>query len=103
MNVERWFQLDNSRDRENQVKYNIAVTVEGWLNGARDAGYEPMTPEEMERYTYEVMQEWYTRNGCSNSGKEATAHLHFYGKEKTIALIKQFINEYEDLQPYIKR
>lgn len=101
MNVEKWFGLE-SGNREDQVKYNIAVTVEGWLNGARDSGYEPVTKEEMKDYTYQVMQEWFTTSGYSTNQKGKVNSLHFYGKEKTIELIKQFINEYEDLQPYLK-
>jgi len=100
--VEKWFQLDSSRNREDEVKYNIAVTVEGWLNGARDAGYEPMTRAEMEAYTYQVMQEWYNGSGYSTSNKGSVNSLHFYGKENTINLIKEFIKNYEDLQPYLK-
>ena len=103
-NVESWFKLEGGRSgsRENQVKYNIAVTVEGWLNGARDEGYEPTTKTEMETYTYECMQKWYNGNGFSTKHKGAISSLHFHGKENTLALIRQFINEYEDLQPYIK-
>jgi hypothetical protein len=89
-----WFDLDEERENslESIVKYNIAMTVEGWLNGARDDNYEPKTVDEMINYTYAVLQDEMSRR-----------HLHFHGKKTTMDLIRKFVTEYKDLQLYIKR
>jgi hypothetical protein len=100
-NVGMWFNYSDARTLENRVKFNVAVAVEGWLNGARDSGYEPVTKERLARYTYEVMQESFAGDGYITSDRGQSNSLHFYSKAKTMALIEMFINQDEDLQPYL--
>jgi len=106
MTVENWFMLHDSRKLEEQVKYNIALALEGWLNGAYDEqqGYEPMTVEQTIKYIYDTLQMYFQAgDGVTYIGKDASKHLHFYGKENTMKLIRQFVDEYENAQPYILR
>ena len=100
--VKNWGTAYEAKTLEDKVKFNIAQQCEGYLNGCRDCGYEPMTKQEWTEYIYKGMQdEFETEDGCY-IGKQAGRQLHFYGKQKTIALIEEYLTKYEDVQEYIK-
>ena len=99
MNVERWFELEESRKLEDQVKYFIASTVEGYLNGCYDAGYEAMTKREWIDYVWKTIE--YEKDITVNGVERK--HLWFYGKSKTEELTTLFIENYKYVKPYIKK
>lgn len=98
VNVEKWFEYEESNKLENQVKYYIAITVEGYLNGCYDDNYESMTKEDWKDYIWNCIE--YDK-GVYINGNESS-HLYFYGKEKTMKLIETYLNNYPDVQNYIK-
>lgn len=96
INVEKWFEYEESSKLEMQVKYYIASTVESYLNGCYDAGYEAMTIEGWTEYVWNCLQ--YDKDAMVN-GKEFK-HLNFLGKENIVKLTKSFITNYEDAKAY---
>jgi hypothetical protein len=98
VNVEKWFEYDESTKLENQVKYFIASTVEGYLNGCYDCDYEPMTRQEWIDYVWQTIE--YEKDIIVNGVERK--HLYYYGKENTVKLINKYLDNYECVQPYIK-
>lgn len=98
VNVEKWFEYDESTRLEHQVKYFIASTVEGYLNGCYDCDYEPMTRQEWIDYVWNTID--YEKDIIVNGVERK--HLYYYGKENTVKLINTYLDNYEDVQPYIK-
>lgn len=96
-NVERWFMLRESSKLEEQVKGFIADTVEGYLNGVYDCGYEPMTREDWKEYVWKTIQ--YEKDTITNDVE--VNHFKFYGKEKFMKLVDYYLDNYEDVKPYI--
>lgn len=101
--VKNWCVAYDAESLEDKVKFNIASQCEGYLNGCRDCGYEPLTKEEWKNYIYNGMQdEFETSDGCY-VGKQAGRQLHFYGKKNTMKLIEEYLEKYEDIQDYITK
>ena len=95
VNVNEWFEYEGSSNLEKQVKYYIASTVEGYLNGCYDDNYEPMTREDWIKYVWDSIEYEIQTNGIEPS------HLYFYGKKKIEKLINVYLDNYEDVQEYI--
>ena len=95
-----WFKLENSKKLEEQTKYFIASTVEGYLNGCYDCpeDYKPMTIQEWIDYVWSNLE--YEKNIRVNGNERK--HLNFIGKEKFIDLVKFYLNNYADVKQYIK-
>lgn len=100
INVEKWFEYDESTRLENQVKYFIACSVEDYLNGCHDCNYEPMTKDEWIEYVWKDLVA-FAESGMMVNDLEGK-HLYYYGKEKTLKLISTFIENYDDVNPYTK-
>lgn len=96
-NVNKWYQLREGKDLEGQIKGFIADTVEGYLNGCYDCGYEPMTRDEWKKYVWDTIE--YEKDIVVN-GVERN-HFKFYGKEKFMNLVDLYLDNYEDVKPYI--
>ena len=98
-----WHNMNSSGGcLENQVKYNIVQACESYLNGCYDCGYESMTKQEWADYIYKSIQECFETNTGCFMGKDAAQHLHFYGKANTYKLINYYLDNYDDVKPYIK-
>lgn len=82
-----------------EVRSYIADTVEGYLNGCRDCGYEPMTEQEWIEYVEESLR---LDQDMIVNGAEFK-HLKFFGKEKFRAEVKKYLSEYPDVQEWIIR
>lgn len=96
-NVNEWFRLRESNKLEEQAKGFIADTVEGYLNGCYDCGYEPMTRESWEQYVWQTIE--YEKQMYIND--QETNHLKFLGKKKFMELVNFYLDNYEDVKPYI--
>ena len=99
INVNEWFMLDESNRLEDQVKGFIACTVEGYLNGVQ-FGYEPMTRQEWKDYIIENLRREMAY-GIIVNGVERK-HMKFIGNKKRDNLIDTFLDNYDDVQDYIK-
>ncbi len=98
VNVIKWFDYEDSRKLEEQVKFYIAGTIEGYLNGCYDDNYEPMTREEWFDYVWKCIE---LDKDVIVNGNESK-HLTFYGKDKTRKLVETYLDNYADVQEYIK-
>ncbi len=96
-----WFNLENSKELENQVKYNIACACEGYLNGCHDCGYEKMTKDEWREYILFIMNDTFETGSGTDLGMSAAKHLRFYGKANTVKLINYYLDNYDDVQEFI--
>ena len=95
-----WFEYEDSNKLEEQVKYFIASEIEAGLNVYYDEpNTEPMTKDEWKEYVWNTIE---LLKGMSMNGNEYT-HLKFYGKNKIMNLIDTYLDNYEDVQKYIKR
>lgn len=103
--VRDWFGLGESRKLEHQVKYNIASSCEMYVNCHYDngAGATMLTRSQLIDYIYGYLQRDFTFNGTTTMNLNGQTHLNFYGKENTMKLIEQFIDNYEDVQEFIRR
>lgn len=97
INVNEWFNYEEAKSLEKQVKYYIATTIEGYLNGCYDDNYQPMTREEWVEYVWTCIE--YDK-GVLINGRESS-HLYFFGKEKTEKLVNVYLDNYADVQEYI--
>lgn len=100
-----WFEHEESRILSEAIKYNIAVMCEQRLNGYYDECFEELdTAEGWEDYIFESMKyEWNFGNGTSLTFDKEHPHLKQFGHDRVKVLIKQYVSEYQDLQPYIKK
>lgn len=98
INVSKWFGYEESKKIDEQVKFYIASTIEGYLNGCYDDDYEPMTREEWFAYVWESIE---LDRGTIVNGNESS-HLYFYGKDKIKRLVDTYLDNYADVQEYIK-
>ena len=98
-NVRAWFDLGDSRKLEEQIKYNIAVNCESFLNSIYDLG-------DASSWKNASLQEWEdgiyleTARAWSMFGKTYLQenHLRFYGEKGTRELIRKFLANYEDFK-----
>lgn len=93
-----WFKYGRSKELEHQVKYFIASTIEGYLNGCHNEGWDPMKRDEWIKY---VLDEIERSKGTYVNGTEYT-HLRFYGKDKIINLINEYIDRYAPMTVWIE-
>lgn len=100
VNVGKWFGYEDSTKLEQQVKYFIASETECFLNSYYDGcSTEPKTKQEWQDLIYRTIG-YYDK--MIVNGKEYN-HLKFYGKDKILKLIDTYLDNYEDIQDYIKR
>ena len=84
---------------KNQVLEYIASTIEGYLNGCYDDNYDPMTKEQYIDYVIEGLR-MDVAAGMIVNGEEFK-HLYFYGLDKIKALTADYIDNYDDIKPYL--
>lgn len=95
-----WFKFDESTKLEEQVKYNIAVNVEAYCNVHYDNhGTDKLTVEELTDYVYAEVYANYNVAGKSWQDNR----LRYYGKNAIMQLVKEYIENYSDVQDFIKR
>ncbi len=100
INVEKWFEYEDSTRLDEQVKYFIASEVEAGLNCYYDNNNEkPMTKEEWKDYVWNAIK---LLKDMRVNGNEFN-HLKFYSKEKFLSLVDIYLDNYEDVKPYIAR
>lgn len=97
INVNKWFEYEESTKLEEQVKYYIASTVEGYLNGCYDDNYEPMSRSDWFEYVWTCID---FDKGQLINGNESS-HLYFLGKDKIRKLVNTYLDNYEDMQEFI--
>lgn len=99
VNVEKWFDYEDSQKIEEQVKFFIASEIEAGLNCYYDeSNTEPMTKQEWKEYVWNTIE---LLKGKKMNGNEYT-HLKFYGKDNVMRLIDIYLDNYADIQYYIK-
>lgn len=96
-NVNNWFEFEESNKIEEQAKYFIASSIESYLNGCYDCGYEPMTREDYKEYVWNDLK---ISQDMMVNGNEFK-HLKFFGKEKMMKLIDVYLDNYEDVKSYL--
>lgn len=97
--VSNWFKYAESRKLEEQVKYNIASTVEQYLNNHyNDENAYKATKEELLNRVYEQLTTTFNSGGHILSSNQ----LRYFGKDNIVELIKLYIDNYEDLQEFIQ-
>ena len=103
-----WFNYENKNRMtlEEQVKFNIASVCESFVNSCYDlgdkSGWNKASKEFWANGIYDTMQtEFNVGNGISYMGDNASKHLRFYGKEKTIKLINEYLENYNDVREFI--
>ena len=98
-----WFKYDESDDLEEAIKYNIAVNCEQRLNGYYDDCFtELYDKEDWYEYIFNLMQEEWHQNGSIFVGDRILKFTKLYGHDNVKTLIKLWIDNYEDVKPYIK-
>lgn len=98
VNVEKWFDYEDSTRIEEQVKFFIASEVEAGLNCYYDGNNDkPMTKDEWKDYVWASIE--LLKNTMVN-GNEFN-HLKFYGKENFLKLVDIYLENYEDVKKYI--
>jgi hypothetical protein len=97
--VSKWFSYEDSTTQEKQVKYYIASTIEGYLNGCYDDNYAPMTKAEYIAYVWDCLK-MDANSGIIVNGNESK-HLMFAGREEIEKLTAFFVDNYEDVQKYL--
>lgn len=99
-----WFNYDESDDLEEAIKYNIAVNCEQRLNGYYDDCFtELYDKEDWYDYIFNLMQEEWHQNGfIFYDDRTIPKFTKTYGHDKVKALIKLWVDNYEDVKPYIK-
>lgn len=97
--VNDWIYNDESRKLEEQVQYAIASEGYEYLNGCLDCpeDYKPMSREDWIEYIRYGLE---LREGMTINGVEHK-HNRFYGKENTMKLIKKWVDECDDVKPYV--
>ena len=85
---------------ERQAQNYIEDTVEGYLNGIRDCGYEAMTRQDWLEYVIDSLNMDIEENMMVNG--EEYRHLRFFGKKRFTEMAMGYIDTYADIQPYIK-
>ena len=100
INVEKWIEYEESTRLEEQVKFFIASEIEAGLNCYYDnTTEEPMTKEDWKNYVWNSIE---LLKGMEINGNEYT-HLRFFSKEKMFKLIDEYLENYQDIQKYIKK
>lgn len=101
-----WFKYDGSSILEEQVKYNIAVSCEGFINSCydlgEDSGWYGATKEFWTKGIYQNLQEEYNVGGTTYMLNGEGSHLRFYGKKNTLKLIDEYLENYDDVKEFIK-
>lgn len=98
-----WFKYDESEDLEESIKYNIAVHCEQRLNGYYDGcNNELYDKEDWYKYIFDNMQEEWHQNGSIFVNDRIPKFTEIYGHDNVKALIKLWVDNYEDVKPYIK-
>lgn len=99
-----WFKYDESDDLEEAIKYNIAVNCEQRLNGYYDDCFtELYDKEDWYEYIFNLMQEEWHQNGfIFYDNRTIPKFTETYGHDKVKELIKLWVDNYEDVKPYIK-
>lgn len=90
--------MRNNKLRQ-QVRDYIKSTVEGYLNGCYDGGYEPMTKEEWLEYVWKSLI--MDRDAIVNG--EEFEHLFFFGKENFLKEVERYLETYDDVKEWIKK
>ena len=98
--VSNWFEYDESNKLEEQVKYNIAVSVEEYLNGHYDDedAYKATKAELIDR-VYEQITTTFTLGGITRMSNQ----LRYFGKKNIIELIQIYLSNYSSVQNFIQR
>lgn len=98
--VSNWFEYDESNKLEEQVKYNIAISVEEYLNGHYDDedAYKATKAELLDR-VYEQITTTFTSGGWSRESNQ----LRYFGKKNIIELIQIYLSNYTSVQNFIQR
>lgn len=98
--VSNWFNYDESSKLEEQVKYNIAVSVEAYLNGHYDdeSAYKATKAELLDR-VYKQVTTTFALAGTTRMSNQ----LRYFGKKNIIELIELYLSNYSDVQDFIQR
>lgn len=98
-----WFKYDESDDLEEAIKYNIAVNCEQRLNGYYDdCVTELYDKEDWYKYIFDLTQGEWHQNGFIFTDDRISKFTKIYGHDNVKALIKLWVDNYEDVKPYIK-
>ena len=96
-----WITIENAYELEDQVKFNIANVCEMMINALEDEEIT-ITNAQATDYIYKELRKGFMVNDSVLTGKYAASHLRFYGKQKTLILIKEYLENYTNVQEYIK-
>lgn len=98
-----WFKFSESDDLEESIKYNIAVICEQRLNGYYDNVFIDLyDKEDWYEYIFNLMQKEWHQNGSIFVDDRISIFIELYGRDKVKELIKLWVDNYEDIKPYIK-
>ena len=98
-----WFKFSESDDLEESIKYNIAVICEQRLNGYYDNVFIDLyDKEDWCEYIFNLMQKEWHQNGSIFVDDRISIFIELYGRDKVKELIKLWVENYEDIKPYIK-
>lgn len=98
-----WFNFAESINLEESIKYNIAVVCEQRLNGYYDETITDLYDKENWcEYIFNLMQKEWHHNGSVIVDDKISMITDLYGQDKVKELIKLWLDNYEDVKPYIK-
>ena len=98
--VSNWFYYNISPVLKEQVKYNIAVSVEEYLNcHYDDENADKETKAELLDRVYKQITTTFNSGGRTHSSNQ----LRYFGKKNIIELIQIYLANYTDVQNFIQR